>query len=369
MKKVSLYPFNKEALFLIQNSFFPTEWKISAGVVPRGLMYQTSDGISKSQMNDFNMFHDFDESLEFCDTVFFMESDIIIDNETIKNNIFKSLSAKKEVFCSIKIDNKILLKLNKESDKVQSNFHYITDEVSFNSIVSDEMFNEKKTPYMKEIQTPILAFLSTVDAVNKIQYYYYASKFFQKLGYKIALVMPKRYASLGEAYPVPSFIFDEVNELKKVILFNNYLHKIEETAKPDLFIIAIPGGILPINKVYLNKFGITAFEMTRAFECDSCILCTHFVDAKEEYYQRMIETVKYRFSCEIDAFIIDNTHLDFFASGYPDEIDILEIGDDAFRKMKFDVKKYSQNIYIPNELDSLLHGIYEKLTSEIFRSF
>ena len=49
-------------------------------------------------------------------------------------------------------------------------------------------------------------------------------------------------------------MYDEgVSEKKKILMYNHYLKWIEQSEKPDVILVGIPGGIMPDSK---NKWDI-----------------------------------------------------------------------------------------------------------------
>lgn len=354
-KNVLLFPYSSEVSALVNTHCFPDTWNIVGAIIP----------FKKECFDSFYLSEDFESSLHLCDTVFFISTDVMIPGNLLKQHILKAISFKKSIYCSFELNKKDLGEVQEAARRNNIQFVYIKSETEPFETIPDELMCNEKTPFLKEIQTPIVSFFSTIEYCNKIAYSLSLVKFFRQKGYKVAYMLPRSYAKLIGALSIPDFMYTEISELKKIINLNNYIHEIEYKERPDVFIVVVPGGILPINKNYLNNFGILAFEMTRAFKSDVNILCSHFVDAREEYFLRLSELMRHRFSAKPDAFIIDNTYLEFYAQGYPDEIDLLEYDDSVYSLIDRKMKEYSYNIYLKNEMESLAQLVLKKLTSSI----
>lgn len=51
---------------------------------------------------------------------------------------------------------------------------------------------------------------------------------------------------------------------QKIILYNHFIKKIEQEEKPEVIILGVPEGIMPISKFQAGYFGICAFEILNA---------------------------------------------------------------------------------------------------------
>jgi peptide maturation system protein (TIGR04066 family) len=149
-------------------------------------------------------------------------------------------------------------------------------------------------------------------------------------GFKISQIGSRPYCELFGFHSFPSFMLnDRLSETEKVISFNHFIKRIEEIEKPDLIIIGIPGGIMPIvNKVH-NNYGILHVEVASALEPDNIIYNLYSNYYTSEYYNRSVEFIFNRLNKTMPAcFIVTNQWVDY---GKLDEQDIFNVV--TFNKM------------------------------------
>jgi putative bacteriocin precursor len=79
-----------------------------------------------------------------------------------------------------------------------------------------------------------------------------------------------------------------------------------EIDKPDIFVLGVPGGILPITRRQPEHFGIFAFEVFNSVKPDYMIFNLYNADVERKYLSEMKMLMKYRFDVDIDAFYISN---------------------------------------------------------------
>ena len=97
-----------------------------------------------------------------------------------------------------------------------------------------------------------------------------------------------------------------VDENEKIIAYNNYIKYLSEIDKPDIFVLGVPGGILPITRRQPEHFGIFAFEVFNSVKPDYMIFNLYNADVERKYLSEMKMLMKYRFDVDIDAFYISN---------------------------------------------------------------
>ncbi len=144
-------------------------------------------------------------------------------------------------------------------------------------------------------------------------------------GYTVSTITSKEYASFAQEHPLPSFLFGkEFSESDKIFLYNAYVKYIQETESPDLIIISIPGGLLPLSNTDSAWFGISAYEITRAVTPDTSLLITFFDNFKKQHIDETVSMFNSRFSLNINAIFMTNSMIEFSEDTYisyiPNEI-------------------------------------------------
>lgn len=96
-----------------------------------------------------------------------------------------------------------------------------------------------------------------------------------------------------------------VNELLG-IQYN--IAKANVTVKPDIIILGIPGGIMPINKYLHNYFGEFTYMVCNALKVDIGILCSYYAQNIDSGYVSEIERLcAYRYNIpQVNFYISEN---------------------------------------------------------------
>lgn len=123
----------------------------------------------------------------------------------------------------------------------------------------------------------------------------------------------KEYCTLREyvnclgVHSFPTFMFQSLkDESEKIIAYNNYIKYLSEMDKPDIFVLGVPGGILPITRRQPEHFGVSAFEVFNSVKPDYMIFNLYNADVESKYLSEIKMLMRYRFDVDIDAFYISN---------------------------------------------------------------
>ncbi len=73
----------------------------------------------------------------------------------------------------------------------------------------------------------------------------------------------------------------------------------------------MPGGVIPINNEFVNRFGITAIEVGSAINVDIMILNLNYDDYTTNFFDDMRLMAKYKFNVESLLFNMTNHKIDF----------------------------------------------------------
>lgn len=112
-------------------------------------------------------------------------------------------------------------------------------------------------------------------------------------------------------YAFPEFMYQNIQEQEKIIRFNRLCKSIEKKENPDVIIVGVPGGVIPINNEFVNRFGITAIEVGSAINVDIMILNLNYDDYTTNFFDDMRLMAKYKFNVESLLFNMTNHKIDF----------------------------------------------------------
>lgn len=308
--KTMIYPFDVEATPLLRHSKFIDSINFTHVISPNGWGYSGKDASCADNGQPIGIIvdSDFDKALEICDTVFFSDSSTKIDlNTFIYPKIIKAAENSKNIICTIKLESKIFDKVSHICNKSNKFFKYFTN--TYNSIKNAEF--EK----IYKINTPIIFVAGTSERTNKFEIQLNLRDNIEKMGYKVSQIGTRHYCELMGFHSFPTFMYStDITESEKVTLFNYYIKNIEAKEKPDVIIIGVPGGTMPFNYEFTNKFGILCYEISQAIRPDAVILSTLYESYESDFYQLISNSYKYKFGYNVDLYNISNTSVNIIES-------------------------------------------------------
>lgn len=332
-EKTLIYPYDEQFSPILRNAYYPDDLEITRIVSPNGWGYGNKDAGATDSGPEIGLTitTSFEEALSDVDTVLFAQSDRPMDyQKSIWPCMTAAIENKKNI---INILNDPLCnhaELTAASNSNGKSYHaYCNGAFELESEFLTLYHTNEYRNEPLQIHSPVVFVYGLIEQVGKFDTQISLARYFTDKGYSPALVGSRDYAHLGGAIPAPDFLFGgSVQEHVKILMFNHYMKYIESVVKPDVMIVGVPGGILPFNATAHNRFGITAYEISRAVSPDASILCTYQDDFDDDYFSQMSTMCHYRFSSPIDAFIIHNTAIDFSEIALDDSISRLSIQTD-----------------------------------------
>lgn len=162
-------------------------------------------------------------------------------------------------------------------------------------------------PGKKKIGTPVVMVCGISPMTQKFELQLYLRKYFMQNKYSVSQIGSKVTSGLFGFCSISPYIFScNTTEVQKIHTVNNIIKKIEEDEQPDVIIIGVPGGILPLTGKHHFGYGIYAYEILNAVCPDFVILSLPNGEYKDEFYEDMNRMSKYKFGMDIDAFFISS---------------------------------------------------------------
>lgn len=177
-------------------------------------------------------------------------------------------------------------------------------------IKPDDYFleNENFKGYqMEQIEIPIIAIVGQGERCSKLETLLQVQKTITECGYDVLGVSANTFSRIFGLEKIPSYFLDEnVGFAKKVFNFNQYISCLCRKKKPDLLLLDIPGGILPVGDAEYFHFGEMALVTSEAIQVDVAIFNFHYnvykmTDKERGHYIQEIKkycTEKYQFPVE-----------------------------------------------------------------------
>ncbi len=163
---------------------------------------------------------------------------------------------------------------------------------------------------------PVIFVLGLGEKMHKFELQLILREKYIKEGYKVSQIGSRNNSCelLGfHSFPL-ELHKNNLTESEKVIYFNRYIKHIENEEKPDIFIIGIPGGIMPYSNQFTNRFGFMSYIVSNAVEPDAGILSINYGEWTKKLLEKLTKTTEYKLGFPIDCFNISNTQIDWTAS-------------------------------------------------------
>ena len=79
--------------------------------------------------------------------------------------------------------------------------------------------------------------------------------YLNNLDYKVCVVSSRTNAELFGIHSFPEFMLQHnLDESSKIINFNHYIKELEVSEKPEIIIIGVPGGIMPVSEKHSDNY-------------------------------------------------------------------------------------------------------------------
>ncbi len=347
-EKLLIYPYDEEFTPLLRNRSLQNHFIIKGLAAPNGWGLTSKDAGSIDGGDPINMriSNDFEGILPHCDTVWFVDSYRTLDTRGIVfPRIFSAIEAGKNIMISIALEPPVEKKIKWQCKKHAVYFkHFNRGQETVLDKKPFTTFKQDCETDLKEILTPVIFVLGSGENTQKFMIQLALRNGFLKAGYRVVQIGSRPGCEVMSFHSMPGVMFtNELPEHQKVIFFNHYVKQIEKEEKPDVIIIGIPGGILPFDRKFHNRFGILSFLISQSVEPDVAVFSSVYEDWKAEYFTELALTIQYRFGFHVDCFNLSNAQVDWIGSK---QVNMLQIN--RLKKQIVDEKiKKLGNLDIP----------------------
>lgn len=332
---VLIYPYDAQFTPLLRNINFVDNYEeIHLSSLPGwGLNGKDASYADGGGFIGITVSQEFERILSEVDIVIFAEADNSYNFEkNIYPKILIAIEAGKNIITLIQVNEKIE-EIKKKCERKGVSFTNYRE-----NIFEDAGFlNSKHSKLNKEIvdcNTPILAIIGLAEQTNKFQLQLDLKSIIENMGYKVSMIGSRPYCEFLGFHSFPGFMKEMMNESEKILYYNKYIKNIELTEKPDLIIIAVPGGFMRYNNKITNDFGVTAYEIFQAIVPDAAVVSLYHEKYTTEYFEEIINCVKYKLGFNIDAFNVANRQIDWveMISSSPGVVSTLTINPEFMNK-------------------------------------
>jgi peptide maturation system protein (TIGR04066 family) len=313
--KTMVYPYNLKISPIVRHRDLLENHQIVSLVSPEGWGMTGKDAslADNGEKLGITIRSDFEACLDLCDTVLFCQSVHTLDYETvIKPKILKAIQLKKDIIITIPLEKEEVEYISQQVLSNNLNFEYY----GHMNCKPDNYIGDKKVR-IYDIETPVIFVMGMGGRTNKFEIQLSLRENLLKMGYNVSQIGSRGYCELFGFHSFPDFMYsDKITESNKILLFNHFVKNIEKTESPDLIVIGIPGGIMPINDTVTNNFGILSYEVSQAVVPDLAVFGCHCEQYNKEYFTEIKKLIKYKFNSNIECFCIANSIIDGIETKY-----------------------------------------------------
>jgi peptide maturation system protein (TIGR04066 family) len=363
-EKLLIYPFDIQSSPIVRHANLMDNYELAGIVAPNGWGFSSKDAgyVDGGECIGINVNSSFNELIDTVDTVLFMESYNKLDiNKLVYSKIQVAADKGKNIICTLNLEDELFKEINEKCISKGKYLKYFSPSKGLN-ICSDMCDLES----LLEITVPVVFVLGAAERTQKFEIQLSLRENLIEAGYKVSQVGSRHYCEMLGIHSFPDFMYSTcLSETKKIILFNNYIKKIELEEQPDILVIGIPGGLMPFNKEFNNNFGIFAYEISQAILPDIAIFSTLYGDYLPVYFEKIALSIRYKLGFETDFFNLSNNIFDFKGSKMLRSIQYLTVDSELVdvKKQNFKNNKIPvTNILNREDAKTLADNVIKKLT-------
>lgn len=294
MKKLMIFPFNNDAEVLLQNKNVCTDFEIIALASYK----QDADKLYECQKN-YNIYcASFEACCKGVDAVLFVDdSDGSIDQDLsgYEERIICAHEFGLDIYMSKRLRKKLCIK----------------DEVTIFEIEqsdSVELMGRKN----KELITPVISILGLGENCSKFALQAISNAVLVDKGYKVLTICSNPLGKFIGMEILPDFLYDNTVTFEdKIKMFNLWIYQQEIKYAPDVIVLGVPGGILPITEFCVNHYSEIALVMANSVLSDAGIL-TLYHGANNAAFnpEKLIKLCEFKYGVVTEHFVVSDNYYD-----------------------------------------------------------
>lgn len=295
-QKAIMFPCDQEALSIMRNSDI-CEYDIKYYATLKGFDTYFKE-IEDNHIGEYSS-----DKLKDVDCIIIMETRSLISFEDIIYPVVsEAVKLGKDIVLAKQLEDKELEKCKQlcEANRVQLDI--LTNNISISMIESIKEEN---------VEVPVVYIAGVSIYTEKFDVQMAIRKKFISTGYAVSQIGSRRNCELLGFHSFPQFMDDDMDTAKKIVLYKKYIKYIEVSENPEIIVIGIPGGIMPVSHKHHFDFGLTTFAIANAVHPDYVIMNLFY---KADYIEKQLDEFskvcygKYNF--EIDSFHISSTFIE-----------------------------------------------------------
>lgn len=359
--KVAIYPYDYEMQPYLQYSSMLRNVKLEILLTPNGWISENMQLYGYKVQTVL-----LDNDYQLVDAVWITDSVNNLEDKQIYEIAEEFLKHNKQILLSRHI------KKETHSNLVQLVNKYSGELIDLLQSEQNIDFNEIPA-ILYDIYTPVISVAGIGERTDKFLLQLAVKDYLERQGYHVILVSSRDNSMyLDNVYALPIFMNGIMPSEYKIILYNNFVKKIEEEEKPEVIINGIPGEIMPISKVQPGHFGIHAFQILNAVNPDFLIMGLYGNVISDKYVKELKQIMKYKFVANIDCFYLSNCAQDVFTVNRSRPIEYFFITEEDKKHLRENLKievEHKEKIYIDTEIEMLgqyiIDCLHENFETEV----
>ena len=304
--KAMIFPYNAESTPLVKYAPMLENFEIKALVSLKGWAMggQDAGAADGGDPLGISVSDDFEQALDGVDAVIVSDIGVMyhsFDNKhlekTVLDKVLRAIEAGKTIALLLRLteDNRNILREAAERNHVLFLDYSLPSPVVPESVPSS----------LHRIGVPVVFVAGIHECTDKFYAQLGLRDYFLKNGYRTVSIGSRSYCELLGFHSFPDFMLGNnfYSNKQKILLFNQYIFDIQNTQKPDLIVLGIPGGVMPLDPTYTSDFGTLAYMVSNAVCPDYTVLCTFYENLVDDaaFFDGLSELTSKRFGYPINA--------------------------------------------------------------------
>ncbi len=189
-----------------------------------------------------------------------------------------------------------------------------------------------------DINTPIIGVFDLGENIGRKKLLYTLRKEFKAKEYNVISFIEDlestKLSLENDCYNLPKeLFFSDLSDYSQILRFNHIIYEINKLDSPDLILIEIPGGIMPISEEIHNHYGLIAYKI-----CSAVIFEYGFFNifpdlCSRSFIYEMKNIFLYRLSIEDVVFCVYDKNIDWLNSKTENKIKVMNVSKEKFKSI------------------------------------
>lgn len=311
VQKALLYPLVRENVPLVRfRKLVEQEFslEIVEAVSPPAYHAEGKDAsyLDEGENTNFILSGDFDRAIEHCDCILLAKTEEWSYSEyllEIVDHLITACKNHKNIYCTQKLPEPYHTFFQAYAGRYSVEFSVLEKKIPPLDI--------NRLDRIYPIHTPILAVAGMNEDCGEFGLQLGLLQTLREEGYRVSYVGPNEYAEWTGGYAFPRAELETLPysfEIK-IKYLNAWFRNLEEAEAPDVILLGIPGGTMPIDEYNLNSCGYFAYLTGCAVTVDFTVLTIPCTEYQLEYLEQCQREISCRYHLPVDCMCLSNIQI------------------------------------------------------------